>query len=141
MAKRKLSSSYVRKREDIKTAVTKRAAEKILIAGFGPGYRTGGTKKAGTTTIIGSPTGTKVKTLNNGQEITVAKRKAKNPNSTPKTSKMLGAKGRTRVVTQVIPKPFQSYSNKAKPIAGKGKPVLASEMEKRRMRTRTRKTK
>ena len=82
MAKRKLSSSYVRKKEDIKTAVTRRAVEKIRIAADGPGYRTGGQVKTGTTNMVGSPAGTRVKTLKSGQQIIVAARKAINPNGT-----------------------------------------------------------
>ena len=133
MAK-KISSSYIRKKADIKRSVTQRAVEKIRIAANGPGYRTGGQVKTGTTNIKGSPTGTKVRTLKNGQQITVAKTKGRNPNTTPKSSQLVEAKGMTRVRTQVIGKPFQKISNRAKPYAGKARPVLRTEIEKRRKR-------
>jgi hypothetical protein len=68
----------------------------------------------------------------------LAKIKAKNPNRTQKSSKIVEAKGKTRVSTQIIGKPFQSVSNRAKPIAGRGRPVLASEIEKKANKSRRR---
>lgn len=113
--KRKLSSSYVRKREDIKTAVVSRAIQKIRIAAGGPGYRTPGTIKPGSTVISGPPTGTKRQGVRGGAEITVAKRKAINRNTTPKKSENVKARKKPIVATSA--RPYKPYAGKLRPIS------------------------
>jgi len=134
MAKRKLSSSYVRKREDIKNAVVQRSVEKIRIAAGGSGYRTSGQIKSGNTIYVGSPAGTRVKTNpRTGAQKTVSKLKGKNANNTkhpglrPAT---VGATGATRVAhTQLNP------TKRTRPYAGRHRPAdLIKALKTRRTR-------
>jgi hypothetical protein len=131
MAK-KISPSYSRKKQTIKQEVTRRSVEKIKIAAFGPGYRTSGTLKPGKTRI-GSPTGTKIKTdPKTGSQRTVSQRTGKNPNTTKKEAKLVGAVGRTTIRKSYVKEPFKSTSNRIRPYAGKARPVLVSQLKKRR---------
>lgn len=123
MPKRKLSSSYIRKREDIKNAVTKRSVEKIRIAGQGPGYRTSGQIKGGNILYLGSPAGTKIKVnAKTGNQTTEAKRKARNRNSTPNPGQRpINVKAKSKpTVAKVLLRPGKP----TKPYAGRAKPIL-----------------
>lgn len=133
MPKRKLSSSYVRKRENIKNSVVQRSVEKIRIAAGGSGYRTSGQIKSGNKMTLGSPTGTKVKTNpRTGEQKTVAKVKAKNVNNTKHPGLRPAAVG---AGTKRVPTTPFNPTKRTKPYGGRHRPAdLIKSLKTRRTR-------
>ena len=109
-----------------------KASNKVISNYRGPMAKVSTTEgNRGVAKVVRGPiSSTRYKRAGEATVTTKAARKAKNRNTTPQEARVVGATGKTRVRSQIIPKPFKGL--KTRPYAGKARPVLASQLSKRK---------